>query len=109
MAIVSSTTPRLGPRCPPVWERTETRSSRTSWASCGKSCSLNAFTSAGERMPSSKRFFSLGLEEFDVVIVVAHRLRRLLNGRSRIIGRFKILYKSFSGIVPGDDLNLFLR
>ena len=32
-AIVSSTTPRLGPRCPPVWETELTRNSRISAAS----------------------------------------------------------------------------
>src|SRR5919197_5554515 len=76
-AIVSSTTPRLGPRCPPVWERTLISSSRTSCASWSRSCSRNALISAGDRMPSRRRL-GVGFapeicedsEEFDFVICI---------------------------------------
>src|SRR5581483_118395 len=76
-AIVSSTTPRFGPRCPPVCERTLISSSRTSCASWGKSCSRSALISPGERMPSRRRL-AIGVaseicedsEEFDFVICI---------------------------------------
>src|SRR6266481_7658850 len=114
-AIVSSVTPRFGPRCPPVWERTLISSSRTSCASRGKSCSRSALISAGERIPSSKRFgapivlvvcgFS---EEFDFVIG-AFRFRRWLLGSSRFLRRLEFLNYGFTAAIASDDFDLLLR
>src|SRR6266496_865932 len=74
-AIVNSTTPRFGPRWPPVWERTLISSSRASCASCGRSCSRSALISAGNRIPSSRRDGTAvasevwtDSEEFDFII-----------------------------------------
>src|SRR6266850_4089695 len=113
-AMVNSTTPRFGPRCPPVWERTLISSSRTSCASCGRSCSRSALMSAGERIPSSKRFgasvasvvrgFS---EEFDFVIG-AFGFDRCFVGRARFLRRLEFLYYWFPGAVPSNDFNLLL-
>src|SRR5438477_2425816 len=112
-AIVSSTTPRFGPRCPPVCDKTRINSSRTSCASCGRSCSPNALMSAGEWIPSSNRtgFSAVAVvvvlsEESDVVIfyffldhfIIVRRFRR----------RFKIFNYRFAGIVARDDLDLLL-
>src|SRR6266545_6032161 len=111
-AMVSSTTPRFGPRCPPVWERTLISSSRTSCASCGRSCSRSALMSAGERIPSSKRLgapvvsavcgFS---EEFDFVIG-AFGFDRCFLGRTRFLRRLEFLYYGFPRAVAGNDFNL---
>src|SRR5262245_29839375 len=46
--MVSSTAPRLGARCPPVFETTSTTYWRSSEASCSSSCWLNRFKSEGE-------------------------------------------------------------
>src|ERR1043166_4821705 len=114
-AMVNSTTPRFGPRCPPVCERTLISSSRTSWASCGRSCSRSALMSAGERIPSSKRFGSFVisvvcgfLEEFDFVIV-AFGFDRCFLGRTRFLRRLEFLYYGFPGAVASNDFNLLLR
>src|SRR6266446_322481 len=108
--MVSSTTPRFGPRCPPVCESTLISSSRTSCASCGRLSSGSAFTSSGERMPSSKRggaIVSVGIsEETNVVIFrfsFGFRLHR--DGRG---GSFKFFYNRFSGAVTGDDFDPLL-
>src|SRR5437870_5435107 len=106
--MVSSTTPRFGPRCPPVWESPFTSSSRTSCASCGRSCSFSALISAGERIPSSKRILVVASEESDFVIFIfrwfgGFGLRRLL------LCWLKILYKSFPGAVARDNLDLLFR
>src|ERR1043166_9536468 len=58
--MVSSTTPRFGPRWPPTefglaWERMLTSSSRTSCARRGRSFSSSALMSAGELILSSNR------------------------------------------------------
>src|SRR6476661_4577454 len=113
-AMVNSTTPRFGPRCPPVWERTLISSSRTSCASCGRSCSRSALMSAGERIPSSKRFgvFVISLvcglsEEFDFVIA-AFGFDRCFLGRTRFLRRLEFLYYGFPGAVTGNDLDLLL-
>src|SRR3954468_17407716 len=113
-AMVSSTTPRFGPRCPPVCERTLISSSRTSWASCGNSCSRSALISAGEWMPSSKRFgpFVISVtcgfsEEFDFVIG-AFRFDRCFLGRICYLRRLEFLYYSFACAVTGNDFNLLL-
>src|SRR5215203_4741021 len=113
-AIVSSVTPRFGPRCPPVCERTLISSSRTSCASCGRSCSRSALMSAGERIPSSKRFgpcvvslvcgFS---EEFDFVIGAFGFDGRFL-ARTRFLRRLEFLYYGFASAVTGNDLDLLL-
>src|SRR5215831_8484445 len=113
-AIVSSTTPRFGPRCPPVCERTLISSSRTSWASCGKSCSRSALMSAGERIPSSKRFgvsvvsvvcgFS---EEFDFVIG-AFGFDRCFLRSTRFLRRLEFLYYCFPSAIASNDFNLLL-
>src|SRR5437867_1350494 len=113
-AIVSSVTPRFGPRCPPVCERTLISSSRTSCASCGRSCSRSALMSAGERIPSSKRFGAFvvsvvcGLsEEFDFVIG-AFGFDRCFLGRTRFWRRLEFLYYGFPGAVASNDFNLLL-
>src|SRR5213083_640393 len=113
-AMVSSTTPRLGPRCPPVCERTLISSSRTSCASCGRSCSRSALMSAGERIPSSKRFGASVVsvvcgfsEEFDFVIG-AFGFDRSFVGRARFLRRLEFLYYRFPGTVPSNDFNLLL-
>src|SRR5262247_2037645 len=113
-AMVSSTTPRFGPRCPPVCERTLISSSRTSWASCGRSCSRSALISAGERIPSSKRFgASLVLvvcrfsEEFDFVIG-PFGFDRCFLGMTRFLRRLELLYYRFPGAVASNDFNLLL-
>src|SRR2546423_14631348 len=113
-AMVSSTTPRFGPRCPPVCERTLISSSRTSCASCGKSCSRSALISAGERIPSSKRFGASVvsvvcgfLEEFDFVIG-AFGFDRCFLGRERFLRGLEFLYYGLSRAVAGNDSNLLL-
>src|SRR5207253_841455 len=53
MASVSSTTPRFGPRCPPVFERTEISSSRISSARISSWGTVSVLTSSGEWMVSS--------------------------------------------------------
>src|SRR6476646_1750718 len=113
-AMVNSTTPRFGPRCPPVCERTLISSSRTSCASRGRSCSRSALMSAGERIPSSKRFgasivsvicgFS---EEFDFVIG-AFSFDRCFLGRTRFLGRLEFFNYGFPGAVASNDFNLLL-
>src|SRR6266508_4665739 len=97
-AMVSSTTPRFGPRCPPVWESTLISSSRTSCASCGRSCSRSALMSAGEWIPSSKRVgatVASGVlefsEEFDFIICAF----RFIDCRGRC-GRFRHWLKLFN-------------
>src|SRR5712675_144534 len=113
-AMVNSTTPRFGPRCPPVCERTLISSSRTSCASCGRSCSRSALISAGERIPSSKRFVAsvvsvvFGLsEEFDFVIS-AFGFDPCFLGRTRFLRRLEFLYYGFPGAVTSNDLDLLL-
>src|ERR1051325_6360783 len=105
--MVSSTTPRFGPRCPPVWERTLINSSRTSWASCGSSCSLSALISAGERIPSSKRVGGAVVvsEESDVLILFFFSIGWLRVGR-RICDRLKILHSCFAGTVSSNHFDL---
>src|SRR6266513_2580359 len=106
--MVNSTTPRFGPRWPPVCESTLISSSRTSWASCGRSSSLTALMSAGERIPSNSRVAVAVSEEADVVILVCSFF---LRSRSRFLlrGRLEILYHRFAGIVTSNDLNPLLR
>src|SRR5256885_16766254 len=104
--MVSSTTPRFGPRWPPVCDRTLISSSRTSWASCGRSSSFSALMSAGDRIPSNNRGAAAAVsEEADVVILVCSFFggRRFLFRR-----RFEILHYSFSGMVASDDLDPLL-
>src|SRR6478752_1345127 len=50
--MVSSTTPRFGPRWPPVWETLPIRNSLTSAASCSSCASDNLLRSCGLRMVS---------------------------------------------------------
>src|SRR6266851_6256785 len=111
-AMVNSTTPKFGPRCPPVWERTLISSSRTSCASCGRSCSRSAFTSAGERIPSSKRAgATAGLadsEEFDFIICAFGFIDHF--GRSgRFRRRLEIFNYGFAYAVAGNDFDLLFR
>src|SRR5699024_3594878 len=49
-AIVSSTTPRLGPKCPPVAETFSIKNSRIPCASCSSLPSSSNFRSAGEEL-----------------------------------------------------------
>src|SRR5215470_15112687 len=113
--MVSSTTPRLGPRCPPVCERTLINSSRTSCASCGRSCSRSALMSAGERIPSSKRFGAFVVssacrfsEEFDFVIS-AFEFGRCFLGTTCFLRRLEYFNYGFPGAVASNDFNLLLR
>src|SRR6266568_8426190 len=111
-AIVSSTTPRFGPRWPPVCESTLISSSRTSCASCGKSCSRSVLISAGERMPSSKRrggaADSDASEEFDFIISVFGFSNCV--GRCWRLGRcFKVFNHGLARAVAGNDFDLLLR
>ncbi len=53
MAMVSSTTPRFGPRWPPVRETSAMRCARISAASSGTCSGDSALTSLGERIPVS--------------------------------------------------------
>src|SRR6266513_2253999 len=102
--MVNSTTPRFGPRWPPVCESTLINSSRTSSASCGRSCSLSALMSAGERIPSNTRVAVAVSEEADVVILVCSFFLRAC-GRFLLRGRLEILYHRFAGIVTSNDLD----
>src|SRR5437762_2443900 len=111
-AIVNSTTPRFGPRCPPVCERTLISSSRTSWASCGRLCSRSALMSAGERIPSSKRVGAAtgsdASEEFDFIICVFVFSNCI--GRCRRFRRcFEVFNHSLARAVAANDFNLLLR
>src|SRR6476660_245306 len=113
-AMVNSTTPRFGPRCPPVCERTLISSSRTSCASCGRSCSRSALMSAGERIPSSKCFGASVIslvcgfsEEFDFVIG-AFGFDRCFLGRTRFLRPLEFLYYGFPSGVAGNDFNFLL-
>src|SRR5438552_4838718 len=113
-AIVNSTTPRFGPRWPPVWERTLISSSRTSCASCGRSCSRRALMSTGERIPSRRRFgvavapavgeFS---EEFDFVICILG----VIDTR-RLCGRlgcwFEVFNYRLACAITSNDFDLLL-
>src|SRR5437868_2660849 len=105
--MVSSTTPRFGPRWPPVCDRTLINSSRTSCASCGKSSSFSALMSAGKRIPSNTRGAAAGgvSEEADIVILVCSFFsdRRFL---FRL--RLEILYYSLAGMVASNDLDPLL-
>src|SRR3954469_5248600 len=105
--MVNSTTPRFGPRWPPVCDSTLINSSRTSWASCGRSSWLNALMSAGERIASNSRVAAVVSEEADVVILVCSfcfpwRRRFLFHSR------LKILYHRFACMVTSNDLDSLL-
>src|SRR5215831_14851677 len=113
-AIVSSTTPRFGPRCPPVWERTLISSSRTSCASWGRSCSRSALMSAGERIPSSRRAGAAvasearaDSEEFDFIICVFGFIDAL-GWSSWFWCRLEILNYRLSCTVASYDFDLLL-
>src|SRR5215510_2230802 len=113
-AMVSSTTPRFGPRCPPVCERTFISSSCTSWASCGRSCSRSALMSPGERIPSSKRLGASVVllvsgfsEEFDFVIG-AFGFDHCFLGSTRFLRGLELFNYGFPGAVASNDLNLLL-
>src|SRR5947208_12295004 len=106
-AIVSSTTPRFGPRCPPVCDKTRISSPRTSCASCGRSCSRNALMSAGERIPSSRRCgaaVAVVSEESDFVISWFLFVRLVIV--RRFGSGFKIFNYWLARVVAGDDLDL---
>src|SRR4029453_2878778 len=111
-AMVNSTTPRLGPRWPPVCERTLISSSRTSCASCGRSCSRSALMSAGERIPSRKRFgasvFSAVCGFSEEVDFVISALGRCFIGRTRFWRRLEFFNYGFPGAVASNDFNLLL-
>src|SRR5262249_2683867 len=105
---------RTSSRCPQVSERTLIRSSRTSCASCGKSCSCSALMSAGELIPSSKRFGVSGVsmiwgfsEEFDFVIC-AVRFGYCFLGSCPFLRRLEFLYYWFTGAVASNDFDLLL-
>src|SRR4051794_13861611 len=105
--MVNSTTPRFGPRCPPVCDRTLISSSRTSCASWGRSSSFSALMSAGERIASNIRGIVAVSEEADVVILVCSFF---FPGRRRFFfrRRLEILYYSLAGMVASNDLNPLL-
>src|SRR5205085_11414125 len=104
--MVSSTTPRFGPRWPPVCDSTLISSSRTSCASCGSSSSFSSLMSAGERIPSSIRCAAVAIsEEAYVVILVCS----FFSGRHFLFRRrLEILYYSFAGMVTSNDLDSVL-
>src|SRR4030095_11466286 len=113
--MVSSTTPRFGPRWPPVWERTLISSSRTSCASWGRSCSRSALMSAGDRIPSRRRLgpgVTSGVcdesEEFDFIIC-AFGFIDAFGRRSRFRGGLEILNYRLSCTVASYDFDLLLR
>src|SRR6266705_3541606 len=111
-AMVNSTTPRFGPRCPPVCESTLISSSRTSCASFVKTFSRSVLISAGEWIPSSKRAGmaagSDASEEFDFIISVFGFSN--CAGRCCRLGRcFKVFHDSFARAVAGNDFDLLLR
>src|SRR5215467_11587365 len=112
-AIVNSTTPRFGPRCPPVWERTLISSSRTSCASCGRSCSRSTLISAGEWIPSSKRLGAAVVsevwedsEEFDFVICVLGFVG--YGARCFRLRWLELFNYGFARAVSGNDFDLLL-
>src|SRR5438552_6958507 len=114
-AIVSSTTPRFGPRWPPVCESTLISSSRTSCASCGRSSSRSALMSAGERTPSSRRAGAAVAsevlevsEEFDFVIC-AFGFLDLFVSSSGFLRRLELFNYGFACTVARNDLDLLLR
>src|ERR671919_2324885 len=114
-AMVNSTTPRFGPRCPPVWERTLISSSRTSCASWGRSCSRSFLMSAGERIPPSNRAVlavasdvAEDSEEFDFVVIDVLGFDRT-GRRFRLLGWLEIFNYGFARAVAGNDLDLLLR
>src|SRR5437879_10561082 len=106
-AMVNSTTPKFGPRCPPVWERTLISSSRTSCASCGRSCSRSAFTSAGEWIPSSSRAGAAPSEKSDFIGLFSSFIDRFVVDLC-FRCRFKLFHDWFAGAVVGDDFDLLL-
>src|SRR6266436_2666460 len=110
-AIVSSTTPRFGPRCPPVWERTLISSSRTSCASCGRSCSRSALMSVGERTPSSKRAAATAgwadSEELDFVIYFLGFIDPAGSG-FRLLRWLELFNYGFACTVARNDLDFLL-
>src|SRR5437667_5271934 len=110
-AIVSSTTPRFGPRCPPVCERILINSSRTSCASWDRSCSRRPLISAGERIPSSRRLGAGAVwadsEELDFVICASGLVGH--GGRSlRLLRRLELFNYGFACAVAGNDFDLLL-
>src|SRR5207244_1253367 len=108
--MVSSTTPRFGPKCPPVCESTRINSSRTSCASCGRSCSRSAFMSAGEWMPSSNRCGGVAVvvsEESDFVIGCFFHFGRLVVDLGFRAG-LEIFNHRFARVVAGNDFDLLL-
>src|SRR3981081_913971 len=104
-AMVNSTTPRLGPRCPPVCDNTLTSSSRTSCASCGRSCSRSALISAGERIPSRRRGAAGGAsEESDFIILLFLFIDRFGRGRN-LLGWLEIFHEGFARAIASDDVD----
>src|ERR1041385_1389324 len=104
-AMVSSTTPRFGPRWPPVCESTLINSSRTSCASCGRLSSGNAFTSAGERIPWSKEVGSTSVSEEANIDIFWFSFGFRRGADSCRGGRLKFFHDRFAGAVAGDDLD----
>src|SRR6266404_2320427 len=105
-AMVNSTTPRLGPRCPPVCDNTLTSSSRTSWASCGRSCSRSALISAGERIPSKRRAAgAVASEESDFIILLFLFIDRF-GRRCNLLGWLEIFHERFARAIASDDVDL---
>src|SRR4029077_5660496 len=98
-----------GPRCPPVCDSTLMSSSRTSCASCGSSSSRSPLMSAGERMPSSKRFDAVvPSEKPDFICLFSSFVRPRLIIDLCLGRRFKIFHHWFTDAVAGDDLDLLL-
>src|ERR671937_2771042 len=113
-AIVSSTTPRFGPRCPPVWERILISSSRTSCASWGRSCSRSALMSAGDWIASSRRLGDVvasevraDSEEFDF-ITCAFGFIDTFGRSSRFRCGLEILNYRLSCTIASYDFDLLL-
>src|SRR6476659_706101 len=105
--MVSSTTPRFGPRWPPVLERTSISSLRTSCASCGRSSSDRALMSSGDWIPSSKRCVAVGVSEETNVDIFWFSFG-LGRCRSRCGAVLKFLHDRFPGAIAGDDFDPLL-
>src|SRR4051794_8475053 len=94
MAMVSSTTPRLGPRCPPVRLQVSTRKSRISLPSWSSWASERLRRSRGDamdsRMPIAVECTGLEAQNCDCGLVQAaepHPAVVLAHPRDHVVGR----------------------
>src|SRR5690242_6093623 len=99
--MVSSTTPRLGPMCPPFFDVTAISSSRISWASCGSWAGASALMSAGPWIDSSRR--AGGVEDGGFIRWAASGLggRFELRESDAVLGLLQLLDLEFRVLEPG--------